>query len=245
MAYPVQRNRASLQRVRQTAMGVIKILLKFGTGFEIKQMPLKRIEKSDEGSWALWKIEEEEEALINSIRDIEQIPAALTHIRKRLEWAAGRRLVKTLMDALGITFQGVTKNEFGKPFPLGCGYQLSLSHSFPYVAAYLHPHASVGIDLEQPSPKLLKIAHRIHSPDELKDVGNDVRKHCLYWCAKEVMVKVYGKKDLIFTENLKINPFFLGERGEISGRIVVNTKETSIPMYYEAQPDFIVVLNKP
>lgn len=208
-------------------------------------MPQKKIETNHEGTWALWKIEEAEEALMNTIKDIESIPDAITNVRKRLEWAAGRMMVKTLMDHCGITFQGVTKNEFGKPFPVGCGYQLSLSHSFPYVAAYLHPDESVGIDLEQPTPKLLKIASRVHSSDELNDAGTDIKKHCLYWCAKEVMVKVYGKKDLIFTENLKINPFLMGEKGKIVGKLVVHNIETSIPMYYEVHSDFIVVLNKP
>ena len=104
---------------------------------------------------------------------------------------------------------------------------------------------SVGIDLEQPTPKLLKIASRIHGKPELQDAGDDLHKHCIYWCAKEVLVKVYGKKDLIFSENLKISPFLMQKKGEIAGRIVVHDMTMVVPMYYEIYPDFIVVLNKP
>src|SRR5690606_26313429 len=111
--------------------------------------------------------------------------------------------------------------------------------------AYLHPLTSVGIDLEQPTPKLLKIASRIHAGEELQDAGTDPEKHCIYWCAKEVMVKVYGKKDLIFSENLRILPFLKEKKGEITGRVVVHDISMVVPMYYELSGDFVVVLNKP
>lgn len=208
-------------------------------------MPVNKLEIKGEGIWALWKIEEDENELVRPLAGIESIPEAITNQHKRLEWAAAHSLVKTLMDKLGLTFQGITKNEFGKPFPIGCGYQLSLSHSFPYAAAYLHPLTSVGIDLEQPTPKLLKIASRIHAGEELQDAGTDPEKHCIYWCAKEVMVKVYGKKDLIFSENLRILPFLKEKKGEITGRVVVHDISMVVPMYYELSGDFVVVLNKP
>lgn len=208
-------------------------------------MPLKKIETKDESVWALWKVEEDENMLTRPLQGLESIPDAITNKHKRLEWAAAHGMVKFLMDRIGLSFHGITKNEFGKPFLTGYDYQLSLSHSFPYVAAYLHPRSSVGIDLEQPTSKLLKVASRIHDPDELSDAGEDLNKHCLYWCAKEVMVKVYGKKDLIFAKNLKISPFLIEKRGEIVGRIVVDNMTTMVPMYYEIFPDFIVVLNKP
>src|SRR5690606_16594979 len=115
----------------------------------------------------------------------------------------------------------------------------------PYVAAYLHQQASVGIDLEQPKSKLLRIAPRILDAVELTDAGDDVMKHCVYWCAKEVLVKVHGKKDLIFAENIKISPFLLEKSGEITGRIIVNHSETPVKLHYEIQADFAVVLNKP
>lgn len=208
-------------------------------------MPLKKLETKGEGVWGLWTIGESEKDLMRSIEGIERIPDAITNEHKRLEWAAGRTMTKLLMDRLGVPFQGVVKNEFGKPFPKGCGYQLSLSHSYPHVAAYLHPSGSVGIDLEQPTSKLLRIAARIHDVKELEDAGSDLTKHCLYWCAKEVLVKVYGRKDLIFSENLKIEPFSMNKTGKILGRIVVPGTSTTVSMYYEIHSDFTIVLNNP
>jgi 4'-phosphopantetheinyl transferase len=132
-----------------------------------------------------------------------------------------------------------SENRFFKNNP----YQLSLSHSYPYVGALIDKNKSVGIDVEQIKSKLLKIAPRVLHPTELKDAGDNEIKHCIYWCAKEALVKIYGKKDLVFAENLIIKPFTLQNQGNISGRIIVNSTETTIPLYYEVHNGFTVVLN--
>jgi len=208
-------------------------------------MSLKKITQNADHSWGLWKIEEDEAHLAKEIGVHEGIPESLTNPKKRMEWLAGRNLVKMLMEKSGLRFHGIVKDEFGKPFPAQSSHQLSLSHSFPYVAAYLHKSESVGIDLEQPKEKLFRIAPRILDNEELTIAGADLTKHCVIWCAKEVLVKVHGKKDLVFAKNLKISPFSVNSMGEITGRIIVNNHNTIVPMYYEVHKDFIVVLNKP
>jgi phosphopantetheinyl transferase (holo-ACP synthase) len=147
------------------------------------------------------------------------------------------------MIGAGLKFSGIRKDEFGKPFPVDSNYQLSLSHSYPYVAALIDSSQSVGIDLEQPKSKLLKIAPRVLSREELADAGNDLVKHCIYWCAKEAMIKVYGKKDLVFAENLIVAPFTLFSEGDIVGRIIVRGIETKVPLHYNVHNDFVVVMN--
>lgn len=208
-------------------------------------MPIKKIETNSDHSWGLWRIDEDETTLSKGINSTELIPVRLTNTVKRLEWLAGRQLTKALMEQRGLAFAGIVKDTFGKPFPEGSPYQLSLSHSYPYVAAYLHERVSVGIDLEQPKEKLLRVAPRIMHPGELKDAGQDLIKHCLYWCAKEVLVKVHGKKDLIFARDLRITPFSIAKAGEITGSIIVDNTETRVPLYYEVHPEFTLVLNKP
>lgn len=206
-------------------------------------MPLEKIEITDDHAWALWRIEEGEEALAEQVKSFETAPTAITNPMKRLEWYAGRLLVKVLMEGWNLSFRGVTKNDFGKPFPVACPYQLALSHSYPYVAALLDKQHSVGIDVEQPKNKLLKIAPRILDTDELQDAGNDLTKHCIYWCAKESLVKIHGKKDLIFSKNLKISPFQLAKEGNIIGRIIVGSIETIIPLQYWVSEKFVLVWN--
>lgn len=207
-------------------------------------MPLEKLESSTDRAWGLWHIREAEAELIDRIREFETVPSTITHEQKRLEFCVGRLLAKTLLEKLSVKFEGIVKDEFGKPFFKNNSFQLSLSHSFPYVGALIHKNKSAGIDVEQIKSKLLKIAPRVLHPTELEDAGDNEIKHCIYWCAKEALIKIYGKKDLVFAENLLITPFSLQNQGNISGRIIVNNTETTIPLYYEVHNGFTVVLNK-
>jgi 4'-phosphopantetheinyl transferase EntD len=205
-------------------------------------MPIDRIYTSPEAIWGYWKIEEDERALALDV-PFETTPPALTNPLKRLEFLAGRVLIKTLLDVWEMPFDGLTKDEFGKPFLTGSHMKTSLSHSYPYVAAILHRHKNVGIDLEQPKNKLLRIGPRVLSASELEDAGQDIVKHCIYWCAKESMIKIHGKKDLIFSRNLIITPFSLRSSGHLVGRIIANHTETTIPLDYHVTDNFVVVVS--
>jgi 4'-phosphopantetheinyl transferase len=204
-------------------------------------MPLEKIVVEPDRAWALWRIEEEEGDLAKEVNEHEQISETFTNPMKRLEWLAGRVLTKEVMKALQLNFQGITKDEFGKPFPRASSFQLSLSHSFPYVAVLMDRYFPAGIDLEQPKDKLFRIASRIHHQEELKDAGTDLVKHCIYWCAKESLIKWYGKKDLIFAEHMFIGPFERKHEGDIHGKIIAAGKETMIPLHYIVYPNFVVV----
>lgn len=206
-------------------------------------MPLEKIEVSYGRAWGLWHIRESENELLDQIKEFEAISPNITHEQKRLEFCVGRVLAKTLLEKLSVKFEGIVKDEFGKPFFKNNRYELSLSHSYPYVGALIDKSKSVGIDVEQIKSKLLKIAPRIMHPEELEDAGTNETKHCIYWCAKEALIKIYGKKDLTFAENLLISPFALQNQGNITGRIIVNNTETTIPLYYEVHHGFAVVLN--
>ena len=206
-------------------------------------MPLEKIETGNDRSWARWKIEEQEEELARLIEPVEIISNDITNPLKRLEWMAGRAVVKLLIEQAGFAFQGVAKDQYGKPSPIGTKFHLALSHSYPYVAALLDKHKEAGIDLEQPKPKLLNIAARVLHKNEIVDAGDNLRKHCIYWCAKETLVKIHGKKDLIFAENLRIDPFKLAMEGSLIGRIIVDNLETAIPLAYMVEDNFVMVIS--
>lgn len=206
-------------------------------------MPVEKIVLEPSRTWALWRITEDESSLSETIRPWEQLSHLISNRNKRLEWLAGRVLVKHVMHSMGLAFQGLTKDQFGKPFPVGYNFHLSLSHSFPYVAALLDKIESVGIDLEQPKVKLLRIAPRIFSHIELQDAGTNITKNCIYWCAKETLIKVHGQKNLVFAENMIIDSFSMENEGDIRGRIIVRDVERIIPLHYIVYPNFVVVFN--
>lgn len=205
-------------------------------------MPVDRIFTSEDTRWGLWKIEEDEKSLSAEVPGEPVLPT-LTNYLKRLEFLAGRALVKSLLKQWGITYGGLVKDAFGKPSLAGSDIHISLSHSYPYVAAVLHRKKNVGIDLEQPKDKLLRIGPRVLSPGELQDAGNDIVKHCVYWCAKETLIKIYGKKDLIFSQHLLISPFSLQQKGHLVGRILAMNTESTIPLEYIVSDNFVVVVS--
>lgn len=205
-------------------------------------MPIVEQTITPDRAWGLWKIEETE-AWLKDGKLGSPIPEGITHPLKRLEFFAGRKLVLELSGALGLEFFGITKDEHGKPSLRNHPHEISLSHSYPYVTALIDKHKPVGIDLEQIKPKLLKIAARILHPDEFRDAGDNPVKHCIYWCAKEALLKVYGKKNLTFAENLLIGAFSLENSGLLTGRIIVGHTETEVVLQYRVMDDFVLVYN--
>jgi 4'-phosphopantetheinyl transferase EntD len=204
-------------------------------------MPLEKIVVQTDRAWALWRITEDETTLELELDGVEGAPESLKNSQKRLEWLAGRIATKEVMKSLDVAFQGIAKDEFGKPSPKMSNIHLSLSHSFPYAAALIDRNSRVGIDLEQPKEKLLKIAPRIHHPDELHDLGTDLVKHCIYWCAKESMIKLHGRKDLIFAENMFIQPFRRKQEGNITGKFIIGDSESVVSLHYVVYPSFVMV----
>jgi phosphopantetheinyl transferase len=207
------------------------------------QMPLREFHHDGtQSGWAIWHVTENEEQLSNGI--VGDIPDEIVNEKKRLEWLASRQLILTLCNHMGLRFFGVRKDDFGKPFLEKYPHHISLSHSYPFVAAQIDYDKPVGIDLEQPREKLLKIASRIMSPAELKDAGNNVIKHCVLWCAKEAMFKIHGKGGLHFNNQLNVEPFLLQEEGNLTGLISEKKKATKIELCYEVNPDFVLVYTK-
>jgi 4'-phosphopantetheinyl transferase len=206
-------------------------------------MPLENLHEHSDFAWALWKIDEEEKNLVLAVHPFEPVPENITHQFKRLEFLASRVLLKALLEKWNLDFKGLRKDEEGKPFFIGHDIHLSLSHSYPYVAAMIHRHKHVGIDLEQPKEKLLRIGPRVLNENELNDAGENIVKHCILWCAKEALIKVYGKRHLVLSKDLAIEPFQLQKQGNLIGRIIANNTSVSFPLIYRVYDNFVVVLN--
>lgn len=205
-------------------------------------MPIKKTEiEKGQGGWAIWEVSEMESEL--AFRAQEECPSDIINESKRLEWLAGRNLLRYLAEAMGEAYMGVHKDEYGKPFLRESSFHVSLSHSYPFVAAQISINQPVGIDLEQPKEKLLHIAPRVLSPTELQDAGNNLTKHCVYWCAKEALYKIDGKKGLHFSNQLNIAPFELQEAGGLTGTISRFEKQM-VHLAYVVDEEFVLVYTK-
>lgn len=199
-------------------------------------MPLIELNKTnDQCGWAIWRIEETEDQLAGDI--FGSIPSEIIHPQKRLEWFAARVLALSLSNYLGLRFFGIWKDEFGKPFLEKYPHHFSLSHSYPYVAAQINRFKRVGIDLEQPKEKLLKVAPRVLSMAELEDAGGDIVKHCIYWCAKEALYKLDGRGGLRFSTDLLIRPF----EKRMEGLLLATIRDEKFELGYQVNGDFVIV----
>jgi 4'-phosphopantetheinyl transferase len=207
-------------------------------------MPLYKLKNTGtESAWGIWKVEESAEEL--AFTAFEEAPEGIVHLTKRLEWLASRVLVRTLLEQNGLPYSGIHKDEYGKPFLRELPHHISLSHAYPYVAVQVDKNKPVGIDIEQPTEKLLRIAPRVLSLEELDNAGSDIRKHCVYWCAKEALYKVYGKRGLHFASQLLVEPFILEEKGDLKGKITVREEKLNVALSYEIESEFIVVYTNP
>jgi len=189
-------------------------------------MPVVKIHRINEGqSFGLWKLEESEEELLYAMRQdpIMELPSPdISNEIKRKEHMAGRLILKALVEENDLCYEGIYKDEVGKPHLNKHPHHISLTHSFPWVGAIISLNEPVGIDLEQPKEKLKKIAYKFLNDAELKSVGDDVEKLCIYWCAKEALYKLLGKKGIIFKLNLSLDSFEIKDETLIVGNVIVN-----------------------
>lgn len=198
-------------------------------------MPLLLSKKIDdqEAAYAVWKISETNGQLQELIA--EQPPQNF-HPSKQAEWMATRMLIENLCQRFGLDYQGIVKDEFGKPFLKGQSAQISISHSFPIASAMIHLTSPCGIDVEWPRTTMKRVQHKFLNSEEFQ-YRDDAHALCIIWAAKEAIYKRYGKKQLSFKDNMKVEITPNGLRGWI----LLNGKRTEVPMTYEQVKQYLMV----
>lgn len=195
-------------------------------------------------SLAVWQITEshdELQAMLPSEILTDAELASISHPQKQVEFFCSRLVIKHLANSLGIKYLGIKKDECGKPYLVGSNWQMSITHTSNYVAAVMHPSEALGMDMEKPSEKLQRIAHKFLSETERTEAENDIEKLCIYWSAKEALYKLYGKRKVIFNENLFVFPF-LKEQNKITGRLKINEIDKTYNIYVEKIDGYILVV---
>jgi len=211
-------------------------------------MPVVKTTKINEKStYAIWEVTEgleELKSLANQIPHLQLPDEDVSNEIKQIEWIAGRLLLAALTKDRGYEYLGIYKDEYGKPHLKGNECHISLSHSYPYVVAIIHEDKAVGIDVEQPKEKLLRIAHKFLSEEEQDRCGEDTSLLCTYWCAKEALYKLYGKKKLIFKENLVVDHLPNQGNNLLFGRVIVNGTTNEYQLQVEKISNSLIVFTK-
>lgn len=195
-------------------------------------------------SLAVWQITEshdELQAMLPSEILTDAELASISHPQKQVEFFCSRLVIKHLANSLGIKYLGIKKDEYGKPYLVGSNWQMSITHTSNYVAAVMHPSEALGMDMEKPSEKLKRIEHKFLSETERNDAKNDIEKLCIYWSAKEALYKLYGKRKVIFNDNLYVYPFEKNQN-KITGQLIINEIDKKYSIYIEKIDGYILVV---
>ena len=165
----------------------------------------------------IWKIEESEEFFLGTVPQHRNV----THPHKRLQHLAGRFLLQFLFP--GFPNELIQIADTRKPFLPDEQFHFSISHCGDYAAAIVSKESRVGIDIEIPVGKILKIKDKflsvrekeIFSKGVLSDniqysIFNsqfptpDSRLPTLLWSAKESVFKWYGNGGVDFRIDIKL-----------------------------------------
>lgn len=118
---------------------------------------------------------------------------------RRIEILSVRALIKEIGICLDIHYND------RKPF-VDDGY-ISISHSSNIAAIIWNKDFPVGIDVETMSPRILRIAERAFSSQELAFAGDDIKKLTILWNCKECVFKLAATEAINFKEMIHVGEF--------------------------------------
>lgn len=160
--------------------------------------------------------------------------AIFTNEKRKIEWLGTRYLLQTQHNKQAI----IIYNNDGKP-TLNSGENISISHSNGVVGIIIS-NQDIGLDIERKREKIDRIKEKFLNKNELNEISNSTDKTTLlttYWSCKEALLKIYGKTDLIFDEQL----FVEINNNKITGKIITDKIDLSLNLNIEKIDDYIIV----
>lgn len=204
-------------------------------------MPLYRTYRKGGLTVGVWKVDETVEQLRSMFHRFALYEEGFAHFKaekRKQEWLAVRVLLKEL---LGEEKQ-IAYLPSGKPYLADKSACISFSHTNGYVAVAVHPHAEVGVDIEQYATRVQRLAPRFVREDERVSVasGDEVYALLLHWSAKETLFKLMEEEAVDFLDHLRILPFSLQESGVMEAEEYRSGKDRKFLIHYDTHPDFVL-----
>jgi 4'-phosphopantetheinyl transferase len=188
----------------------------------------------------VWELTENIDELISKLNlsdnELNEFGKLVSEKRK-LEYL-GVRIA--LMELIGKKVE-IEYDTFGKPSLADKRYQISISHSKAWIAVMIDPARLVGVDIEIPTDKILKLYKRFLNNTEQKELtsGDKINKLMLAWSAKEVLYKIIGIEAVDFANQLHIFPFELNANGKFNAEHSKTKK--NYELNYIQNPDYTLV----
>lgn len=184
-------------------------------------MPLLSVKNTGKsGICGLWHLNESLDELLEKrpvLANENHIFSTIQAIHKKKEWLAARILSAILLKEERVQ---IRHDAWSKPHFMFIKKHLSVTHSHDLLAVQIDDHPT-GTDIEKLKPVVSRIREKFLSDEELLNIKkeNELDVLTLYWCTKESLYKVYGKKELRFKEHLRVEPFDLSRDKKISASI--------------------------
>ena len=155
----------------------------------------------------IWKIEEDENFFLQKV----PLQQNITHPHKRLQHLAGRYLLQYLFPHF--PYSEILIADTHKPYLPNEQYHFSISHCGNYAAAIVSSTHRVGIDIEIPTEKVTRIAHKFIHENEMQWMEQSIINYQLsivnlqtiLWSSKEAIFKWYSFGGIDFKENMQLN----------------------------------------
>jgi len=210
-------------------------------------MAVSLVKEIKNSKLALWVLSENFDALYKTFTDVapkEDIVKVnkFKFEKRKQEWIATRLLVYEISGK----YKTIKYDEYGKPHIEGVN--ISISHTKGIVAVIIGDD-ELGIDIEKVSERIIRIAPKFLYSSEISeiDINNQLLQFHAYWCAKETIYKIYGKKVVDFKNNIKIESFKIKDKGQIKGSINLKNFNKEYQLNYfkhkekNISEDFVVV----
>jgi phosphopantetheinyl transferase len=184
----------------------------------------------------IWKIEEDETFFLSKVEAQREV----SHPHKRLQHLAGRFLLKYLFPDFPTELIRIADTK--KPFLEDEAYHFSISHCGDYAAVIASQTKRVGIDIEIPTEKVLRIAKKFLHTDELQLLNNSqaMNHATILWSVKEAMFKWWGRGGVDFSEMLRIRNTILSGEATLATRFIKDETGIALEVHYK-QFDEIVL----
>jgi phosphopantetheinyl transferase len=186
----------------------------------------------DDTKLGIWEIEEDEDFFLRTV-----VPQRnVSHPHKKLQHLAGRYLLKYLFHDFPLSLILIADTR--KPYLENEAYHFSISHCGDFAAAIVSKSKRVGVDIEIPTEKILRIEHKfLHQTEAIMINGwsgiDRQLASTLLWSSKEAMFKWWGNGNVDFSDMLRLSINHPESEGTLNGNFLKNGIDSSFPVHYK------------
>jgi len=207
-----------------------------------KELPGARL-----GVWRIGEDETELKAMAPLPPEDMELAASWKNESRRKQWLCCRAIISRLS---GLSPVKVSYDEHGKPSLHGFEGHISITHTSMYAAVLLSEKESAGLDIEQLSPRIERVAGRFLQKEELEHVtavGNRPGAYTellgIYWSAKEALYKFYGMPSVDLKNDIYIIPFdyFCNSQATFEARVKTPEGVQNHELRFERIEDHVLV----